>query len=241
VAYPERIIPDETEPGIVALHLKRYEFALDWCTGRDVLDAACGTGYGSALLARSARSVVGVDISGDAIAYAKQRYGDDGIRFLAGDVTELPFTDGSFDVVCSFETVEHLDDPDRFVHECARVLRGDGTLLMSTPCVPETTRTPENPFHRVELAPVDFADLLRRRFGSVALYGQRRLQTRRHRALQRLDVLGLRRRLPALRHGAARLTGTRATDEVTTDDVVIVRDVLEGASEVLAVCTGVRA
>ena len=238
MAYPERIIPDETEPGIVALHLKRYEFALEWCAGRDVLDAGCGTGYGSALLARAARRVVGVDVSEDAIAYAKQRYGTSGVEFLTADVTQLPLADASFDVVCSFETIEHLEEPALLVAECARLLRPHGVLLVSTPRVDVTTRTPRNPFHRVELAAADFAELLERRFGTVTLYGQRRLQTRRHRALQRLDVLGLRRKLPSLRHGAARLTGTRATDEVTTDDVVITRDVLDGASEVLAVCTG---
>src|SRR5213082_3394273 len=63
MAYPERIIPDETEPGVVALHFKRYEFALPYSAGRDVLDAGCGVGYGSALLAERARNVVGVDRS----------------------------------------------------------------------------------------------------------------------------------------------------------------------------------
>ena len=71
---PERIVPDETEPGIVALHLKRYEFAQPYCAGREVLDAGCGVGYGTAFLAETARRVVGVDRSGDAIDYARTRY-----------------------------------------------------------------------------------------------------------------------------------------------------------------------
>ena len=62
-------MPDETEPGIVALHLKRYEFAVPWCRDRDVLDAGCGVGYGTALLGTLAPHVLGVDISAETIAY----------------------------------------------------------------------------------------------------------------------------------------------------------------------------
>ena len=106
MTYPERIVPDETEPGIVALHLKRYEFALPWCRDRDVLDAGCGVGYGSALLATAARRVVGVDRDEDAIRYARERYGAANVEFRVGDLLELDLPDGSFDTVCSFETIE---------------------------------------------------------------------------------------------------------------------------------------
>ena len=91
---------------------------------------------------------------------------------------------------------------------------------MSTPQVDATTRSPANPFHRVEFSRADFERLLRGRFRSVQLYGQRRVQSSRHRALQRLDVLGLRKRLPFLRH-AAPLVGTRATVDATLDDFEI--------------------
>ena len=74
MSHPERIIPDETEPGVVALHLARYAFAAPWCTGREVLDVACGAGYGAAALAESARLVVGGDRDADTIAYASRRY-----------------------------------------------------------------------------------------------------------------------------------------------------------------------
>src|SRR5205814_7591503 len=85
MAYPERIVPDETGPGIVAIHLKRYEFARPLCTGRDVLDAACGVGYGSAYLAETARRVVGVDLNVDAVEYARDRYAAPNIEYRLGD------------------------------------------------------------------------------------------------------------------------------------------------------------
>jgi SAM-dependent methyltransferase len=239
LTHPERIVPDSTEPGIVAIHLKRYVFAEPWCRGKTVLDVACGVGYGTAELARVAARVVGGDRDAETIAYARRRYARPNVEFLTLDATALPFDDGSFDVVCSFETIEHLDDPEQLVAEAARVLRRDGVFVVSTPQSETTTRAPANPFHRVELSGADFERVLGAHFASVELYGQRRLQTRRHRLLQRLDVLGLRRRVPALRR-AAIVVGTPPMAEVGLDDLAIERDVLAGATELVAVCTGPR-
>jgi SAM-dependent methyltransferase len=239
VSYPERIVPARTSPGILALHLKRYEFARGWCESADVLDAACGVGYGSAHLAGSASRVVGVDRSADAIAYARAEYARPNVEFLAGDLLELPFEDGAFDVVCAFEAIEHIDDQRRFLSEAVRVLRPDGTLLVSTPRVERTSREPDNPFHRVELSRRDFEALLCERFGEVELYGQRRLQTRRHRLAQRLDVFGLRRRLPVLRP-LSRALGTPPTVDVALEGIAITRDRLDEASELVAVCNQPR-
>jgi SAM-dependent methyltransferase len=239
MSYPERIVPDDTEPGIVALHLKRYAFALPWCEGKDVLDVACGVGYGSAFLADAARRVVGGDRDEQAVEYARERYARPNLEFLMLDAAALPFDDASFDAVCSFETIEHLPDRDAYLREVARVLRPDGTYLVSTPRSARTTEHPDNPFHYVEYARGDFERLLRSYFDGVELFGQRRLQTRRHQLLQRLDVLGLRRKLGFLR-GAARLTGTRPTAAATLDDVVIERHGIERAAELYAVCTRPR-
>jgi SAM-dependent methyltransferase len=236
MSYPERIVPDETEPGVVALHVKRYDFARRWCAGRDVLDAACGVGYGSALLGQTAASVIGVDVDVAAIDYAKSRYAGANVKFAVMNVDELALPDEAFDVVCSFETIEHVDGPERMLVELVRVLRRDGVLVVSTPRVSETTTRPANPFHRTEYSPADFTALLERHFRRVELYGQRRLQTRRHRLLQRLDLLGLRKRLRFLRR-AAPLVGTRPVADLTIDDVVIEQGEIERASELVAVCS----
>jgi SAM-dependent methyltransferase len=235
VAYPERIVPDATPSGIVALHLKRYDFARAYCDGSDVLDAGCGVGYGTAHLAEVAASVVGVDVSADAVAYAAKRYARPRTSFRKMDVTALDFPDATFDVVCSFETLEHVRDAAAAVREAARVLRPGGVYVASTPHVERTCASPANPFHETEYSPHDFASLLRESFDHVELFGQRRLETRRHRVLRRLDVLGLRRRSALLRRASA-VTGTAPTTDVSLADVVIERDSLDGASEVVAVC-----
>ena len=233
MSHPERIVPDETEPGIVALHLKRYEFARPHCERKAVLDAGCGVGYGSSYLGLVAERVLGVDADADAIAYARERYGTDNVEFAIGDVTALVHDDAAFDVMCAFEVVEHLADPERFVAEARRVLREDGVLLVSTPRA-GTTR--DNPFHEREYTADELTRLLQKRFRRVAVYGQRRVRTARHRALQRLDVLGLRRRLPLVRRVSRVVTGTASMDAVSLDAVEISADGLDEATELVAVC-----
>jgi 2-polyprenyl-3-methyl-5-hydroxy-6-metoxy-1,4-benzoquinol methylase len=235
MSYPERIVPDETEPGVVALHVKRYDFARTLCEGCVVLDAACGVGYGSALLAETAARVVGVDVDESALGYARTRYARPNLEFVHGDLQCLAFEDGSFDVVCAFEAIEHLDRPETFVSEAARLLRDAGLFVASTPHVASTNREPENPYHRIELSRADFDELLRRSFSEVEILGQRRLETRRHRLARRLDVLGLRRRIPVLRRATV-VTGTPATEHVTLDGVVISPERVEDATELVAVC-----
>jgi len=236
MAYPERIVPDETPPGPVAIHEKRYRFALPYCAGKRVLDAACGVGYGTALLADAAREVVGVDVSQEAIAYARSRYARPNVEFRVEDLLAPDLADRDFDVVCSFETLEHLADRETYLEHLARVLRDDGVYIVSTPRTDETTESPDNPHHFVEYSSGDFERLLRPHFARVELFGQRRIQTRRHRWLQRLDVLGLRRRLGFMR-GVGRLaTGTDPTQDVSLDGIAIERRDVDTADVLLAVC-----
>jgi ubiquinone/menaquinone biosynthesis C-methylase UbiE len=239
MSHPERIDPDTTEPGILALHLKRYDFALPFCTGADVLDAACGAGYGAAHLAKAARAVVGVDLDDETVRHAERRYALSNVTFRAGDVSRLDDPDESYDVVCSFETIEHVDDAEQTLSEFSRVLRSNGVLLISTPNAASTTSAPSNPHHHTEWTYSDFRRMLGRFFGDVELYGQRRRQSSAHRFAQRMDILGLRRHVGLLRRGS-KLLGTPSTAELTLDDVVVEYGALAGATEIVAVCRAPR-
>jgi len=171
----ERYVP--TEAGEIRHeHLHRYA----WCTrlveGKDVLDIACGEGYGSAMLARRARSVKGVDIAGDAVAHASATYqGIHGLEFMQGNAAEIPLDDNSVDVVVSFETIEHHDRHREMLSEIRRVLRPDGLLVMSSPnrVVYTELAGHHNEFHVKELDFAEFDAVLREQFDEISYFGQR--------------------------------------------------------------------
>jgi SAM-dependent methyltransferase len=165
------MVPEEAHARIFWEHIGRYRFAKDFVRGKRVLDIACGEGYGAAALAKAgATAVVGVDVSTEVCDHARRKYGLDA---RAGDALAIPLPDRSIDVVVSFETIEHVDDPDAFVGQCARVLVPDGMLIVSTPNRPvyNSAGTP-NPFHHRELDEHEFVSLLSTRFRDVRLYTQ---------------------------------------------------------------------
>jgi SAM-dependent methyltransferase len=156
-------------------HLHRYFLARDLTRGLDVLDIASGEGYGSALLAQTARSVVGVEIDSVAVEHARAGYGAGNLRYEQGSAQSIPLIDQSVDVVVSFETIEHFSEQEQFLTEIRRVLRPGGKLLISSPnrdlyCPPGT---PPNPYHVRELNRTEFEKLLSANFAHVALLGQR--------------------------------------------------------------------
>src|SRR5256885_10726930 len=103
----ERFLPECTGE-IWAEHWHRYLFAATFAASKDVLDAACGEGYGSSWLARHARSVIGLDLDAPTVAHARATYPTPNLRFETGSVVAMPFPDASFDCAVSFETLEHL-------------------------------------------------------------------------------------------------------------------------------------
>jgi SAM-dependent methyltransferase len=140
--------------------------------GLMVLDAACGTGYGTYLISREGHHCAGVDLNDDSLRFAKHLYDRPNCTFGRADVASLPFHAQTFDLVLSFETVEHLtqDQQERFLTEIARVLKPSGRLIMSTP-VSDGTGT-LNPFHLKELLPHEFIALVQRYLPRVHTFGQ---------------------------------------------------------------------
>ncbi len=168
----ERMVPEVTGGITFWEHVHRYAFACRFVAGKRVLDIACGEGYGSAALQKAgAAQVIAVDISDSACAHARAKYGVDA---RPGAAERIPLPDGSADVVVSFETIEHVPNPERFLDECVRVLAPGGMLVVSTPnkgiyCL----GGPANPHHCSEMTEEEFSAALRARFRQVRLYTQR--------------------------------------------------------------------
>ena len=158
-------------------HFHRYVFARELVGGLKVLDAACGEGYGTALLSTAAASATGVDISEKAVEHARARYPSERLEFLVSDCLELPFDDDEFDCVVSFETLEHLDDHQGLLTEFRRVLKPGGFLLLSSPdkAVYSDQQQNRNEFHVRELYRDEFEALLRAHFPAYHLWGQKLL------------------------------------------------------------------
>ena len=147
----------------------RYRWAAEALAGGRVLDAACGVGWGTALLAGGCAEAVGVDLSPAAIAEAREAHGE-AARFERGDLRELPFGDGDFDHVVCFEALAHVADPPQALDELRRVLRAGGALLVSVPN--GAVYPPGNPLHRSELDSAELEALLGERFANVAVHRQ---------------------------------------------------------------------
>lgn len=135
----EFFVPGQSSQRIEDDHVSRYEFSKKYVQDKVVMDIACGVGYGSKLLSdEGALSVVGVDISKELVEYANKTYFAESLSYYQGDITQYG-EDKSIDVVTCFETIEHVDDYRGALRNIYRVLRKNGTLIISSPSRPLTS------------------------------------------------------------------------------------------------------
>ncbi|MBC8166309.1 MAG: methyltransferase domain-containing protein [Bryobacteraceae bacterium] len=172
----ERVIPGHVDPDLWNEHFCRYAFVSPTALNCRVLDAGCGTGYGSAELALRARSVTGIDLSGEALHFASSHYAADNLRWTRASCTSLPFADGSFDIVTAFEVIEHLQNWPQLIAEARRVLTEDGRFIVSTPnktfYAESRGESGPNPFHEHEFEFGEFECALKKSFPQVSMYLQ---------------------------------------------------------------------
>lgn len=179
----ERLIINQEVKGkyndVLEEHIYRYRLACNYVKGKNVLDAACGAGYGSKMLQQAgANTVVGLDISEESLLNATRDYSGENIQFTCGDVNHLDYQDASFDVVVSFETIEHIEDGSQWIRESARVLKDEGIFLVSTPNRKISNpglyfcEKPINPYHHFEYSITEFIGELLKEYEIIELFGQ---------------------------------------------------------------------
>jgi SAM-dependent methyltransferase len=209
--------PDDrhSPDGLVALHRAGYRDVGRRIGSGVVLDLGCGVGFGSASLLREDRTVLGIDYDRGAASIAADRWNGSGLKVLAADGQAIPLADGSVDWVVSSHIIEHFADPTGHVDEIRRVLRPGGTALVLTPNAPSDF---ENPFHVHLFTPDTLRAMLSTSFDEVWIGGHDATPTvkadfaaRRAQAAKvlKLDVFGLRHRMPRSWYVAAYSAGTR--------------------------------
>ncbi|CAM3302430.1 class I SAM-dependent methyltransferase [Brevibacillus invocatus] len=175
----ERIIPKQLKPtnGMLLEHIARYYFATPYIKGR-VLDIACGTGYGSHMVAKERKreltELIAVDNDDDTIYYANREYNHQKIIYQKEDALDpdLPEKLGMFDTILSFETIEHVADDQRFMDNLYQMLKPGGMLILSSPFGRGRGMPTSEPFHVHQLTPAEFEELFVR-FRETEIYYQR--------------------------------------------------------------------
>ena len=234
----ERTLPDvPAENYWFRRHLAVYEWIGARVAGRRVVDLACGEGYGSEVLSRSAASVVGVDANPEAFEHARLRYVRQNLSFER-DLVETWGAPGCCDAVVLLQTIEHLHDPRAMVERMATLLAPGGVAYISTPNVltlaPPGASKSDNPWHLREYRGHEFLSLCRGAFADVSLLGV--FHARRLRAHSVALRLGWDRV-----HGALGVTSwfyDRFVPSLAAGDFAVREGRLDRALDFLAVCGG---
>jgi len=153
----------------------KYLFASFFVGDKIVLDIASGIGFGSFFLAQEAKKVLGVDISSKSVEYARENFLRDNIKFETGNALTYNYPKNYFDVIVSFQTIEHLDDPEKFLDLLSSSLKEGGTIILATPnkkVVSPFTKEPIGKFHKFEFYKKDLKKMFKNRF-EAKWYGQR--------------------------------------------------------------------
>lgn len=229
-------------------HSRRYAFARQFVKGKAVLDAGCGVGDGTYMLAEAVKNITAIEADKEALHKARQEFNHPNIDYAVCDCRSLCFRNEAFEAVVSLEVIEHFKEQEIFLSEMLRVLKKGGVAVISTPNreMIKKLGSTSNATHVKELTLEEFTDMLSRYFVSVELYGSRRgkgidgawvwLQQ-----YVRLDIFRLRSFIPqSCRNAMARKiaisSGAKQPEKITGDDIIISKENLYSASNLIAVC-----
>lgn len=156
------------------IHRKAYERAGTMAKGQDVLDVGCNNGYGTKIISENCTSIIGVDVSDRAVAEAQRAYATGDLQFRVIGGRALPFEDQTFDLITSFQVIEHVADVEEYLSEIKRVLRPGGKAVFTTPNAEirlDPGMKPWNPFHVREYGADELKQLLATVFSDVVVEG----------------------------------------------------------------------
>lgn len=224
------------DSALLMSHLCAYRLTGRLAADKHLLEIGFGTGYGAYYLAHLARHVTAIDVDAGLVAQAGRLFRRDNLQYAAMPGTQLAFPDHAFDVVGTFQVIEHIPEPalPTFLREIARVLTAGGTLVVSTLNLEHNLKQGKTayrkaPFHEKEFRPEEFRALLTSVFPSVEVYG---LYPRvRYRVMRRLKKWGLHRVGPRAWNPV-----TRFYQRLSTDDHVLRRRITHQAIDLIGIC-----
>ncbi len=224
------LIPEDNPPEFFAKHLSAYHALKKDAGGKVVLEVGFGDGYGMNYLSDTASQITGVDIAPNNIPLARAKYGKENLKFLHFDGYRFPFPDRSFDIVCSFQVIEHIPEGRliEWLSEIKRVLKEEGSFYVSTLNL-ETAQKPggayhKNQDHEKEFNALELEGLLEKVFGRVRMHGLH--YSPGHRFFRRLKKWGLLRWNVVSGH----------FQQVGVKDFIICPDNLRKSIDLFAVC-----
>lgn len=230
----ERILLEKESALMIARHFYAYKLARKYCSGKRVLDAGCGEGYGSNYLAEFASSVLGLDYNQDVINYARQKYKRNNLEFRVQRIEELGSLGEKFDCICSFQVIEHIKDAGAFLNNIKRLLSPGGIFICSTPnrldASPKSL-TPFNKFHVREYLYQEFDALLQGYFNSRKIFGLKR--GRKLNFYRRLKKIGICNFLPGDLNPVKKFYNC-----ISTDNFVLAEKNVQDALDFIAVSRG---
>jgi SAM-dependent methyltransferase len=241
----ERTLPDLPEENYwFQRHLVVYEWIAQRVAGHRVIDMACGEGYGTAVLARTATHVTGVDANPEAFAHADAKYGGPKITIVR-DLIEQYRPQQKVDAIVFLQTIEHVQDPAAVLRHFAALLNPGGLIFVSTPnlltLAPPGAEKSDNPWHVKEYRPHEFRELCQEVFTDVEIHGVF------HARKLRLHELALRHaRWDSLHKGLgiSKFFYDRFTPAINTRDFTLkpgkTDAALDGALDFVSVCSGPR-
>jgi SAM-dependent methyltransferase len=233
----ERILLEKETPLMIARHFCAYRFAKDYADNKKILDIGCGEGYGTHYLSAAAKEAIGIDYDEGIINYAKSKYIRNNLKFKVFDIKELRNLDSKFDLICSFQVIEHLREPAIFLNNIRDLLTEDGVFICSTPnrldASPHSD-TPHNKFHIKEYLFPEYRRLLEKYFIIEDMRGLKR--GGKLNFYRRLKKIGLFNFLPPNIDPVKRFY-----NRIDDRHFIIVEDKLNTALDFIAVCSRLKA
>lgn len=230
-----RIIPEETGRNLYIQHLKVYEFLGRNAKNKQILEVGCGDGYGAAFLAKLVRSIIAVDYENEVILTAQSKYKANNLKYLCMDATRLGFNENEFDLVCSFQVIEHIPENRllTYLTELKRVLKPDGELYLSTlnleKVMKDSSIYKKNPAHCKEFRISELKVVLSEVFNDYVIYGLH--PSLKHKFYLILKKSGVFRSLPFFLNPVERFY-----NNLRTDDFRLTTANLNKASDFICVC-----